>query len=94
MTNSLRIFDSLKGLFEMVKEKVFSVRLDDLALSEMELIAKSRGVPVAAILREWIDTQLSSVDRKEGATNLIIKLKAARNLIDQAIEVLESKSEE
>lgn len=77
----------------MVKEKVFSVRLDDLALSEMELIAESRGVPVAAILREWIDEQLSSKGSQEGATNLVIKLKAARNLIDQVIEVLESKPE-
>jgi len=81
----------------MVKEKVFSVRLDDLALSEMELIAENRGVPVAAILREWIDEQLSSIERpgqRGGTTNLIIKLKAARNLIDQVIEVLESKPEE
>jgi len=69
----------------LAKDKVYSFRVDDLTESEIEFIAKNRGVTPGALIRDLLHKQIS--DLLEETRGLAEK--GVDELLDDATVILE-----
>lgn len=59
------------------KRAAVNSRIDADKKARLDAIAKSRGVDVSHVLREWIDTMLASTEATEPATQAVRKRRRA-----------------